>query len=177
MEETLLLLFLFIGVMLMCAVAVSGLIGFFRTGVPYVQTTEADARALFSAANLRQGQLFYELGSGAGRVVFLAEGYGAVRATGFELIVWAHVFALVRKRMRRSRARFVRSDFFRHSWSDVDVLYGYLFPHIMPKVEQKFLAEAKPGTVFISCAFPFPHLEPQRIVLLSGSRSGYIYKK
>ena len=77
-------------------VGVSALIGVVRTRVPLVHSSSAHAAEVFRSLHFSHSTVFYELGSGNGRIVFLAERMGAGRIVGFELVTWAHALACLR---------------------------------------------------------------------------------
>ena len=120
---------------------------------------------------------FYDLGSGDGTVVFLAEKLAGVQGTGFEVMLWAYWHALWKRRIQKSKARFYRQNFFKHSWAEADVLYGFLYPPLMKRVETKFLLEAKSGALFVARDFKFPTLMPIEEVVVNELHTTYIYKK
>lgn len=45
-----------------------------------------------------------------------------------------------------------------------DVIFCYLFPHIMAQLEPKFKTELKPGAKVISYAFQLPNIRPAKVV-------------
>lgn len=150
--------------------------GFWRTRVPYVRSKTADTLKVLGAANLRDGQVFYELGSGDGRVIFLAEQLARVQAVGFELTPWVHLMAKFHAWRKGSKARLLRADFFAASWQDADVVYCYLYPPLMRSVQEKFLEETKPGSLLISRDFKLPTLQPVEEVVFNEKHNAFIYK-
>lgn len=125
----------------------------------------------------KPSDVFYDLGSGDGMVVFLAEKLGAPRAVGFERMHWTHFWAKLKAHMRKSRAEFRRENFFEQPWNDATVLYTYLYPPLMGKVEEKFLAECAPGTTLIIRDFPLPNLKPDEVVDFRYPHNAFIYRR
>lgn len=166
-----------LAVVVFAIIVTSTLIGFVITRVPLVRSKVADTAGVLMAAGIADGQVFYDIGSGDGRVVFLAERLARVQATGFELTVWVHMWALLKRQMYKSSAQLKRMDFFKHSWAEADMVYCFLFPPLMPKVEQKFLSDCKQGAVLISRDFKLPGLVPIAVMDIGPVHTAYIYRK
>src|SRR5579872_1228902 len=96
------------------------------TKVPFVPSSSEDAAKVFGELNLSKKDIFYELGSGDGRICFTAERLIGCKVVGFELgwAFWA--IAQLRKYFSRSAVIFHRSNFFNYSWSEATVIYCYL---------------------------------------------------
>ncbi|MBP9686652.1 MAG: hypothetical protein KBD66_02525 [Candidatus Doudnabacteria bacterium] len=156
-------------------VGVSALIGVVRTRVPLVHSSSAHAAEVFRSLHFSHSTVFYELGSGNGRIVFLAERMGAGRIVGFELVTWAHALACLRTWYMRSRAEFRNEDFFQVSWAPATVVYSYLLPELLGDVERKFLAECAPGTVLVCKDFALPTLVPSRITSFEHPHRALMY--
>jgi SAM-dependent methyltransferase len=143
---------------------VSSFLGFVITRVPFVPTAARDIHTIAERVPLSEDDVIYDLGSGNGKVVFMLERLTGARTVGFETTLWTHWYALAKQlfynvgNKRRSRARFVLGNFFKHDWSGASVVYCYLYPPLMRQVGDKVLAECKPGTRVIVRDFPIPNL-------------------
>ncbi len=162
--------------LLMLFIITSAFLGFLLTRVPFVPTYRSDIEFIVKKLGISSADSFYDLGSGDGKVVFLVEELSGARTKGFELTWWTHLLAKFKKYLRRSKAQLLNQNFFKHSWSDANYIYGYLYPPLMGRVEQKFLAECKPGSVAIIRDFPFPNLRPADTYYLPKRHEIYIYK-
>jgi hypothetical protein len=174
---TLALLVLCVFLVVFALIMFSTVVGFWYTRVPFIRSKKRDIRIVLTQAGLADGQIFFDLGSGNGRVVFMAESLADVSGVGYELTFWAYYWAKASQWFRVSRAKFYRKNFFLSSWQHVDVFYCYLYPPIMGSVEQKFLSEAKPGAMLISQDFPLPMLIPVKVLQLSSYHKAYLYRK
>ncbi len=174
---TVLLVCLLLFSLLLLLIFASALIGYWQSRVPFVLSPISDTRNALAVAGLRDGHTFFDIGSGNGRVVFVAEKFARVQATGFELTYWTHLWARLSAKRKRSSAQFVRSNFFEVSWANVDVIYCYLFPPLMRSVEEKFLSECKIGTVLISRDFALPNLKAFQVLALKNSHRANLYRK
>lgn len=177
MFETVLLLVLLSGVLLFSFILISAFLGFLATRVPFVRSPKSDLQKAFQRLPLQDGQVFLDLGSGDGFVVFAAEELADVKARGYEQTLWTHVLAKWKAKLKHSKAEFFQEDFFKVSWADADVIYCYLYPPLMPKIEAKFLAEAKPGARLVARDFPLPSLEPAEVMLFGARHEVFFYEK
>lgn len=151
--------------------------GFYTTRVPYIRSNRHDTLHLLSKVPMQPGSVFYDLGSGDGRVVFLAEKVYGVKSVGFETTVWAYLHAVLKKYKTGSLAVFRRENFFEHSWSEANLVYCFLYPPLMGRVERKFLQDCRPGTILVSRDFALPNLEPVEVVDFTYPHNAYIYRR
>lgn len=177
MLGTLLLIFVLLFSLCFLGIAVSSLVGYWQSRVPFVLSPKNDTVQVLTGAGLKDGHIFFDLGSGNGKVVFLAESCARVKATGFELTYWTHLWAKLSAKSKKSSAQFVRKNFFVVSWKEVDVLYCYLFPPLMRSVEEKFLDECKAGAVLITRDFALPNLKAFQVFALQNFHHAYMYRK
>jgi SAM-dependent methyltransferase len=109
---------------------------------------------------------FLDLGSGDGRVVFLAAVLGA-RATGIEydeelVEVSERALAALEDVVDGDRVEIVQGDFFEVSWSDYDVIFYFdLSSFLQERVREKLRAELAPDAALLVGheQAPFPGLE------------------
>lgn len=172
------ILFVFLGfVLVLLFVVISEFIAFLRTRVPFVPTHAGDIEFIVKKLGLTSADTFYDLGSGNGKVVFLVEKLSGAKSVGFELGWWTILFAKLKAKFTGSRARFINRNFFKQDWSGANYIYGYLYPPLMRRVEEKFLADCKPGSIAVIRDFPFPDLKPIEVYSLPKKHEIYIYKK
>lgn len=116
------------------------------------------------AAELPAGTALLDVGAGIGSLLLpLARRRPDLRLSGIE---HAPLPWLIGK--WRSRAcpdvDWRWGDFWRHSFSAYSALYCFLSPAPMRELWQKACHEMRPGSLFISQAFPVPGLAPERIL-------------
>ncbi len=177
---------------LMLFVISSSFLGFLLTRVPFVPTYKSEIEFIVKKLGISPADTFYDLGSGDGKVVFLVNRLSGARCVGFELTWWTHLLAKIKKsglrlspllrgdarvQPRAERLQFINRNFFKQTWSEANYIYGYLYPPLMGRVEQKFLADCKPGSIAIIRDFPFPTLKPADIYRMPKKHEIYIYKK
>lgn len=116
---------------------------------PYVPSDLDDVRRMLKMANLRDGDVVYDLGSGDGRIVLEAARMNkTISGRGIEIDE-----KLVQKSTEAAKANGVddRVQFLHQNAFDADlreatVITMWLFPELMRMLRPKILAEARPGT-------------------------------
>ena len=119
---------------------------------PFVASPLPVVRRLLTLAQLRPGEVLYDLGAGDGKpVIVAAEEFGA-RAIGIELRE-----DLARRTMKKvydlgiqDRVKIINEDLFRVDLSQADVVYMYLTTSANDKVKPKLEAELKMGARVVS---------------------------
>lgn len=127
-------------------------------GVPFLPTNGAQAKKMVALASLKPGMKVIDLGSGSGRLLFLAAADGA-QATGYELnpfLVWQTRLASFLKKFS-GLVSVRRQSIYTANVKEADVVFCFLMPKPMAKLESKLFAEMKPGSKIISYVFPFPN--------------------
>jgi SAM-dependent methyltransferase len=124
-------------------------------GAPWVTTRKRDVERFLTLANIKPGQIFYELGSGDGRLVVAAAEAGA-EAYGFEISLIPYLLAQF-KRLKspvKERIHFRFKSFWKISFAQADIVYMFLLPEIYHKLKDTFEKELKPGAAVITYAWP-----------------------
>ena len=173
----LILLFFLVLVLVLLFIIISEFIAFVRTRVPFVPTHAGDIEFIVKKLSITPSDTFYDLGSGNGKVVFLVEKLSGAKVIGFELGWWTIIFAKLKALAIGSIAKFKCQNFFKADWSEANYIYGYLYPPLMSRVEEKFLADCKPGSIAIIRDFPFPNMQYTDKFSLPKKHEIYIYKK
>ena len=139
--------------------AVAALTGCSTPGVkldaPYVVTPYPVVDEMLRLAQVRPGDMVYDLGCGDGRIVIAAaERFGA-RGVGVDIdprrIEEAQ--AAARRAGVAERVRFAVQDLFQTDFSPASVVTLYLFPEMNTRLKPKFLGELKPGARIVSHQF------------------------
>lgn len=131
----------------------------FATGAPYVPSTNPVSEEMIRLAHLKKGMRVYDLGSGDGKLLFLAARSGA-DATGFEINPYLVALTRIKSLFHPARnlVHVSWKNFWRANLADADVVFIYLLPWKMDRLENKILRACKPKTVIISNSFIFPHI-------------------
>lgn len=147
---------------------------FWFTGkdAPYVATDKNKIRKILKLAGVKKGKVFYELGSGDGRLTLEAALMGA-EAYGIELSwvkIWLSRYKA--KKLNLKKAHFIRGDVFKHYYQTADIVYCYLLRPATNKMEKQLQSELKKGAVVVSLVFKFKNWKPFKV-----SGDFYFYRK
>ena len=145
--------------------------------VIFVPTPQEVVDAMLKLANVRQGDVLYDLGCGDGRIpVTAAKQYG-IRAVGIDIdperIQEANDNA--KKAGVTQLVRFRRADLFKANFKEASVVTLYLLPELNVKLRPRLLAELKPGTRVVSHQFDMGTWKPDKKVELSAGRTIYLW--
>jgi len=142
------------------------LIGLIKTRVPYVPVPTAISDAVSDiVAQTTNPVVFYDIGSGDGRVVFsVASKIPTASAVGIEISPAPFLLSLAKsayKKLPRVQLRCVDAE--KVSYRDATHIFLYLFPHMVKRLYPKLKQELQPGSVIISCDFPIVGVTPHEV--------------
>ena len=150
-----------------------------RTQAPdviYVPTPYEVVDAMLKLANVKKGDVLYDLGSGDGRIPVTAAKKFGIRAVGIDIdpqrIQEANENA--RKNGVARLVEFRNEDLFKTRISDATVVTLYLLPDLNVKLRPRLLAELKPGTRIVSHQFDMGTWKPEKKLELNG-RTIYLW--
>jgi SAM-dependent methyltransferase len=130
--------------------------------VPFVTTPPEVVEGMLDLAEVRPGELVYDLGCGDGRIVIAAARRGA-RGVGIELnpelVEMAR--AAVDEAGLRDRVTIRRADIFTLDLGEVDVVTLYLEPSVNVRLIPQ-LERLKPGARIVSHAFSIKGIKPAK---------------
>ena len=146
----------------------------FLSGAPFVPSTNTTAISMIAISKLKKGMVAYDLGSGDGKLLQLIAKTGA-RAIGIEINPLLVLFSRVRSVFTNNRHRIhvQWKSFWSMTFTDADVIFIYLLPLRMEKLEKKLTKECKKGTLIVSNSFLFPHW---KIYRQDHANHVYVYK-
>lgn len=132
----------------------------FVTGAPFVPSVSNTAKSMIRLAKLRATDVVYDLGSGDGRLIFVA-GKVARKAVGVEINPFLVMLSEIRRWFfsDKDKVKFKLGNFWRTDLSEADVVFVYLLPWKMQKLENKLKDELKNGTKIVSNSFIFANLK------------------
>lgn len=144
--------------------------------VIFVPTPQEVVDAMLELAQVKKGDVLYDLGSGDGRIpVTAAKRYG-VHAVGIDIdpqrIREANENA--RKAGVTNLVAFHNADLFTTDFSDANVVTLYLLRELNLKLRPKLLKELRPGSRIVSHAFDMGDWKPDEIRKVNG-RTIYLW--
>ncbi len=147
--------------------------------VAYIPTPKDIVRRMLQLADVRRGELVFDLGAGDGRILIEAVRKFGAHAFGVELD--PERFARIRDRLRATGtvAEVIQEDFMKVNLSSADVVAIYLSPSVNSKLAPKLKDELKLGARVVSLDYVLPGWVPEReLSITSGgiSRKIYLYR-
>ena len=129
-------------------------------GAPWVPTSRQVICRMLEMAELRPGEVVYDLGCGDGRVLITAARSFGARAIGVEVDLFRYLWSVFAVTLRGlwSRVKVIRGDLFSVDLGDADVIFTFLLQDTNERLKDKLRRELRPGTRIISNIFSFPGL-------------------
>jgi tRNA G37 N-methylase Trm5 len=138
--------------------------------VIYVPTPYEVVDEMLRLANVKKGDVLYDLGSGDGRIPVTAAKKFGIRAIGIDIDPQRIKEATenAKKNGVSKLVTFKQEDLFKTSFKDASVVTLYLLPDLNVKLRPRLLAELKPGTRIVSHQFDMGTWQPDKKVELNG---------
>jgi SAM-dependent methyltransferase len=171
-------------VILRCSVVVfCGLAAWAQPRLPdvgYVPTAREAVDAMLRLAQVKKGDVVYDLGCGDGRIVIAAAARFGARGVGIEID--PELVARARENARRARVehlvRFEQGDIFKADIREATVVTLYLLTMLNQKLRPKLLRELRPGTRIVSNTFDMGReWKPDKVSKAGSSKASDIYFK
>lgn len=106
--------------------------------------------------------LIIDLGSGDGRVLRSAiKDFGFVLGIGYEVNYWLILKSKILNKIAGldKKIKIIRKDFFKGDISKADLIFLYLYPAVLPRLEKKLVSDLQKGIFVVSCRFPIYNKE------------------
>lgn len=113
---------------------------------------------------------FYDLGSGYGDILFLASTIlHPKEIIGIEIASFPSFISYLKTYKHRSKDtsyKIINSDILKTDFSDGEIIYIYLLPDLLKKLECKVnnVISKNPNVCIISPVFKFPNLKPKKVL-------------
>jgi len=150
-----------------------------KPDVIFVPTPNETVEKMLQMAEIKKGDILYDLGCGDGRIVIAAAKKYGVKAIGVDIDPERvkESLANVKKEGVEHLVTIKQADIFELDFSDANVVTMYLLPELNVKLMPK-LAKLKPGTRIVSHDFDMKGAKPKETVSVETDR-GYdstVYK-
>lgn len=153
---------------------------------PYVPSPFPVIRQMLILAELKPGEVFFDLGAGDGRTVIMAAKDFGARAVGVELRddLAKKALGTVHENGLTDRVTIVSGDMFKVDLTSADVVFLYLTTSANEKVKRKLETELKNGVRVVSHDYEIVGWKPAKVEnfcenqqLGYPSHTIYLYKK
>ncbi|MEB3861373.1 MAG: class I SAM-dependent methyltransferase [Desulfurococcales archaeon] len=148
-------------------------LAFGGVSVPFVPTRDETLELVFEALRLGEGDVFYDLGCGNGKVVVEAARRFPIEKA---VCVEARRELIEEARERATNAgvadkvEFIHGDMFKVDISRATAVYMYLLTSVNEALKPKLEKELRPGARVVTLDFQIPGWRPVRVV---GERAGW----
>lgn len=136
--------------------------GFF-TGAPYAPTPSKKIKELIKILKLNKNDVVVDLGSGDGRLLIDVY-YTKSKAIGYELNPFLYLLSKYRTRKLKG-VEVCFSDFWRADLKSATVIFVFILPQFMKRLEKKISTEVKPGTRVVTYLVSLPNHKPIQQIL------------
>ncbi|MDQ5970696.1 MAG: hypothetical protein QG603_473 [Patescibacteria group bacterium] len=143
-------------------------------GIGWVPIWRKDIDRFLRLADIKPGQVVYDLGCGDGVVVVAAAKKGA-KAIGLEVSILPFIAAYLRKIFSRSQAQIKFRDFWLVDLKEADVVYFFLIPRIYEQLKHKLEKELKPGARVVAYVWPIDGWQATVVDKPEGRPAMYLY--
>lgn len=137
-----------------------------KPDVRYEPSPQQVVHAMLKLADVRHGDMVYDLGSGDGRIPITAARLFGARGVGIDIDPRrvAEANANARSAAVANRVSFRNEDLFEADLSDATVVTLFLSPEVNLKLRPKLMRELKPGTRIVSYYHDMGRWRPERTV-------------
>ena len=138
--------------------------------VVFVPTPQELVEDMLRLADVRKGDVLYDLGSGDGRIAITAARKYGIRAVGVDIdpARVAEAVENARKAGVTKLVEFRLGDLFESNFREATVVTLYLLPDLNLKLRPRLLAELKPGTRILSHQFDMGDWKPEKKLEANG---------
>lgn len=144
--------------------------------LPYVPIRKADMKRVIQIADVNEGDILYDLGSGDGRMMIEFAKKG-LRCTGFELSAFYVALTNLKAKIRSLKnCRAEKKDMFEVDIRGANIIYLYLNPNFTKMFKERIYKTLKKGTKIITYCFPIEGLTPKKMTDIGGKRKIFLYE-
>ncbi len=151
---------------------------------PYYPTPELVVEKMLQLGGLKPGEKMFDLGSGDGRIVFMAAGKFKADATGVEFddSLYKQSMERIKTLGLTATARIIHGDLMKQDYSSADLLTVYLLPMSNDKVAPMLEKQLKKGARVVAHDFEFSAWKPIKIQDIDDDGEGrshrlYLYRR
>ena len=139
--------------------------------VPFVPTPPEVVDEMLRLADIKAGDVLYDLGCGDGRIVIAAAKRYGIRAIGIDIdpVRIAESNENAAKAGLTGKVRFIQQNLFEADFKDATVVTMYLLTSVNIRLRPKLLAELRPGTRLVSHSFEMDEWRPDKTAAVTTS--------
>lgn len=145
-------------------------------GSPPIHTSRTTCHEILQQIKINNKDVLVDLGSGSGNMVISAAKDFGCRAVGYELSPYPFILSVFKTALSK-RARVHYASLYEAKLSDATIIYIYLLPKMLERLEKKLKTETTKGTKIITRGFPLRIFKPIKVLTLGKEKTKvYFYK-
>lgn len=134
-----------------------------RNRAPFIPSSRKAIRVSLEKIPLPPNGTVIDLGAGDGKFLRAAKRkYPQLKVIGYEISPLALLVTKVKNTLSRTKVNVIKQDMFTADLSQADMVFCFLLPKDLKRLEQKLQTELSPGTKVISNTFSFPTWQPEQ---------------
>jgi SAM-dependent methyltransferase len=139
--------------------------------VPFVPTPPEVVDEMLRLADLRAGDVLYDLGCGDGRIVIAAAKKYGIKAIGIDIdpVRISESTENAAQAGLTGKVRFIEQNLFEADFRDATVVTMYLLTSVNLRLRPKLLTDLKPGTRLVSHSFEMGDWRPDKTTVVTTS--------
>ncbi len=148
-------------------------------GAPFVKTSKKVTRKMIKMAEVKKGDIVFDLGCGEGRLLYAAEEKGA-KCIGVDIsppIIW---LAKLKNLFKKKNVKFRTGNMFNQKdLHKANIIFLFTLPKNMNRTYKEIWPKLKKGTRIVSNAFQMKDLWPDKMITreYTGHNPVYLYIK
>src|SRR5512146_2837964 len=134
----------------------------FIAGLPWYAARPARIRKALQLAQVRPGEVVYDLGAGDGRVLIMAAREFGARAVGIEISPVHCLVAWLAARTNgvADKVSIRLGNFYTTRMADADVVFAYMTSKEAPRIRTHLERQMRPGARLVTISFDFDCWQP-----------------
>lgn len=143
----------------------SGVFSMAYYDVPWVSTPDPVVKRMLELAEVKPGELVYDLGAGDGRIVIAAVRDFKAKGVGVEIRedLVKTFKSKVHELNLEGKVKVIHGNFFNVNISDANVVTLYLLTSVNERIRPKLERELKPGVRVVSHDYEIPGWKPIKV--------------
>ena len=131
---------------------------------PFLPSSHKKVQVMMKLADIQPWDVLYELWSGDGRILRASLLYHPQKVVWYELSWILIIYSRLLNYLCKEQIQYKRVDLFTQDFSDADVIFCFLLPGAVKRVEDQIRPTLKPWTKLLTNIFTFeqiPHTNTQ----------------
>lgn len=143
---------------------------------PWATTRKKDYERIVKMVKLQPGMLFYDLGSGTGKMLFYLSRKYNMNCVGIEISPILYLYSKI-KSLFYKKVKIMYGNFYKHDLSKADVIYIFLMPKSLDKIKREIGKKLKKDSKIIISCWPLQNCNPKQISKKNNGITYYLYNK